>query len=182
MIATNDDNNDTWVIASVYLPCTGRGIATSVEAANDIEVMTMEAPPHTYFIMAGDYYVSFDESMSDGMAIGPSIVERAAHYAGRPMVLKNLWQRHGMKAMNTFAPLAEATLWPRTPREQPTQIEYVATLEDHGHEVFVERKRMDFVNMDHSFLRMKMTPRHINTEESAWEEPEEIITKASDAD
>lgn len=30
----------------------GQGIATFVEAADEIEAMTMEAPPHTHLIMA----------------------------------------------------------------------------------------------------------------------------------
>lgn len=72
----------------LYVPCTSRGIATFIEATNEIDIMAMEAPPHSHTIIAGDYNGSFNKNITDGETVGPSIIEREIHYAGRPVVVR----------------------------------------------------------------------------------------------
>lgn len=61
-------------------------------------------------------------------------------------------------------------------------VDYIAVLEDREHEVVIERKKMEFVNTDHSVSRMKMVPKNKMRDNIIWEEPEEFIAKASDVD
>lgn len=82
MIATKDDNN-VWVFISVYMPCTGRCVATFIEATNEIEVTVMEAPPHAHMIIGRRLQRQLSQDLgADGATIGSNIIERDVPYCG----------------------------------------------------------------------------------------------------
>lgn len=77
-VARKDDRNETWVLASVCMPCSGRGRSVFGEAAAEVESIIVDAPRYDHLVLTGDHNLGFGRGMLDGETIG----DPAGHESG----------------------------------------------------------------------------------------------------
>lgn len=63
----------TWVFATVYLPCSGRGPNTLAEAVDEIESVIVNAPRCDHMVLIGDYNAG-------GVGVGWSAARSSARW------------------------------------------------------------------------------------------------------